>query len=129
MKNYLICLHYHQEGHDKALSVGARSSLGNLTTHLNMHPIENEAYNKAMATAELEKKEGVAAISKYQGFIVSYFSTVSNIKTDFLNSFARWTVADDQPLSVGESEEFRAMIRTANTKLVPPDHKQLKRKL
>ena len=54
---------------------------------------------------------------------------MSNTKTDFLNSFARWTVADDQPLSVGESKEFRAMIRVANLKLVPPDNKELKRKL
>ena len=128
MKNYRICLLCRKEGHDKALSVGERSSLGTLTTHLNKHPNENEAYNQAMANAELEKKGGETA-KKNQGSIASHFSTVSNTKTDFLNSFARWTVADDQPLSVGESKEFRAMIRVANLKLVPPDNKQLKRKL
>jgi hypothetical protein len=56
MKNYRICLLCRKEGHDKALSVGERSSLGTLTTHLNKHPNENEAYNQAMANAELEKK-------------------------------------------------------------------------
>jgi len=82
--------------------------------------IENEAYNQAMANAALGKIGGDEAKSKYQGSIESHFSTMSNTKADFLNSFSRWTVADDQALSVGESEEFRAMIRVANSKLVAP---------
>lgn len=98
-------------------------------TRLNKHPKENEAFNKAMAAAESEKKEVAAKGQRAQGTLTSHFSTVDNIKTDYLNAFARWTVDDCQPLFVGESEAFRAMIKIANPKLVPPDTKQLKRKL
>ena len=54
---------------------------------------------------------------------------MSSIKANFLNASAKWTVDVCQPLYVGESKSFKAMIPIANQKNVTPDAKTLKRKL
>jgi hypothetical protein len=57
------------------------------------------------------------------------FPSISNIRANFLNACAKWAVDDCQPLYVGESKSFKAMIHAANPKIGTPDAKALKRKL
>jgi hypothetical protein len=43
---------------------------------------------------------------------------ISSVKADFLNAYAKCTVDDCQPLNVGESKSFNAMIHLANPKII-----------
>jgi hypothetical protein len=124
MENFRICLICRKKGVDKKLKVGDKSSLGSLLTHLNTHPKENEEYIKAMAEAKLQK-----AIIPAPSQATLNFPSISNIRANFLNACAKWAVDDCQPLYVGESKSFKAMIHAANPKIGTPDAKALKRKL
>ena len=111
MENFRICLICREQGEDKKLKVGDKSSLAGLITHINTHPKENEEYIKAMAEAKLQK-----AIIPAPSQATLNFPLISNIRANFLNACAKWAVDDCQPLYVGECESFKAMIHIANPK-------------
>ena len=57
MENFRICLICREQGEDKKLKVGDKSSLAGLITHINTHPKESAEYSKAMVEAKSQKKE------------------------------------------------------------------------
>jgi hypothetical protein len=53
------------------------------------------------------------------------FPVLSSVRDNFFNACTKWVAADFQPLNIGESKFFKAMIQAASPSLNPPDKKTL----
>jgi len=123
-KTYRICLVCRSKGKDKAICVGKDFTPGPLITHLRTHHEEYMDYLTAKRKVMEEQEH--PKDTKKQKSIIEHFPKLLDVKALFKLSFSQWVVEDSMPLTVGESKNFKGMIRVANKALTPPDNKALK---
>ena len=119
MKWDRICLVCRDKGIDKSISVGKYYSPVALVNHLrSMH---KEQYQEYLLLTQ-EKSKGVVKCNQ-QTEITMHFTTGEKAKADFADRFAEWVVADNMPLTCGQSINFKKMVRAANKAIIPPDYR------
>ena len=93
---------------------GSSNSPSNLSTHLKRH--HKEIYDAGLLSSLM--KDGPMDLFVNQG-----------CEGHFKDAFCRWLVHDMQPLSVGKSSEFKAMLASTGCKVNIPERQAVSKRL
>jgi hypothetical protein len=115
--NKLVCLLCREQGINRTVAVGkVNPSPSSLLSHLRVyHHVEHEH-----CISKLKSKS-----SNVQSRLTDHLKAKADVMMHFRNSYCRWLVECNKPLTTGSSLAFQMMIKILNGKVVVPERREV----
>jgi len=121
MKTYRICLLCFRKQIQKKIDCTKHYTPTPLVNHL--RSAHKEQYEEYVLLANDTKKKSKITTSTKMKPITEHFLPISTSKENFNRKYAKWIVANNMPLTTGQSSDFKEMIQSLSKAVTPPDYR------